>query len=477
MRNEAHQNGDKKDGARSYEGENRIETEITPSPSSAGTGRADADVEGGLTGGIANHLADDGNATAMRNIDVAVKVPLLRRSDDWSTPPPTQEFQPFYSKVEPDFEGDSVHSNDDADDGDTAAGDETSKTGGGGGRGGLDGGGERDVMCSFQSGDQADGGRLPGIAPGSDDSVSDLSCAGSFHENGASADGRGVTLHLDEAGSPHDSSSESPKQFQPPTSDSDYDGMSVSHVSHLMEERRQWKLRALEAEHELSSTRSPPVCKERGGEGAPPAVPLPGEGAEDHGTISGTTQASATFRNLFSSEVSAFGSGFAFESRWSTTSDGRMSNSASSSPSDRPGVVVGTPLVEPPITAAKSQLSPATSRTAGRVPAAPGRYEAEGVPATDIGDDKSHIFCRDATDGQGNENDAVILCHQREEVAALKGDLRKAELRYAAAEATAASAMQRARAAEISRDVKEIQVSKGCAAVAYNVIGRRSCNL
>lgn len=45
-----------------------------------------------------------------------------------------------------------------------------------------------------------------------------------------------------------------------------------------------------------------------------------------------------------------------------------------------------------------------------------------------------------------------------EEVVSLKEKLRKAEIRQAAAEATASSVLQRAKAAELSREVKEIQV-------------------
>lgn len=50
------------------------------------------------------------------------------------------------------------------------------------------------------------------------------------------------------------------------------------------------------------------------------------------------------------------------------------------------------------------------------------------------------------------------VCHLQEELHALNEELRKAEMRYVAAEATAAAVLDRARAAELSRDVKEIQV-------------------
>eukprot|EP00903_Cladosiphon_okamuranus_P013906 g12934.t1 len=52
----------------------------------------------------------------------------------------------------------------------------------------------------------------------------------------------------------------------------------------------------------------------------------------------------------------------------------------------------------------------------------------------------------------------LIVLIMSEEIAELRDNLRKAELRHVAAEATAASVLQRARAAELSRDVKEIQI-------------------
>lgn len=50
------------------------------------------------------------------------------------------------------------------------------------------------------------------------------------------------------------------------------------------------------------------------------------------------------------------------------------------------------------------------------------------------------------------------VCHLLEEVQVLNDELKKAEMRYVAAEATAAAVLDRARVAELSRDVKEIQV-------------------
>lgn len=56
------------------------------------------------------------------------------------------------------------------------------------------------------------------------------------------------------------------------------------------------------------------------------------------------------------------------------------------------------------------------------------------------------------------DNKPFLQAPWRQEIDCLKEELRKAEIRQAVAEATATSILQRARAAELSRDVKEIQV-------------------
>lgn len=58
-----------------------------------------------------------------------------------------------------------------------------------------------------------------------------------------------------------------------------------------------------------------------------------------------------------------------------------------------------------------------------------------------------------------NLSDEERRNRHQQEIEAVKEDLRKADVRQAAAEATAASVLQRARAAELSREVKEIQVT------------------
>lgn len=60
--------------------------------------------------------------------------------------------------------------------------------------------------------------------------------------------------------------------------------------------------------------------------------------------------------------------------------------------------------------------------------------------------------------GELSVAERTVLRQLQEEVETLKGELRKAERRYIAAEAIVDAVMDRARAAEVSRDVKEIQV-------------------
>ncbi|CAM9116113.1 unnamed protein product, partial [Scytosiphon promiscuus] len=378
-----------------------------------------------------------------------------RQSDDWSV-------RPSCSKVGPDDEQDAVFTNGDSDE-DTAAGDNSHETSGGGDSKGVDDG-RHDAAGSLQRGVPGDGGNLPRFAPETNDTVSDLSCSDAFAGNGDADDGLKNTLcPVDDEGI-HDSSSESPNQFCSPNSRSDDDDMSVSHISHLIQERRQWKLRALEAEHELSSAQSRRAHGEiRGGDDAVAVVALPAEDAEDEDSPPGPTQVFTSARHLFSSDVSALGSSFEFDSRLSTVSDGRISTAASPCSIDRPCADVGPSSLNPLDTVVNGQLSASTSRVVGRVPAVTGRYGAEGLTIhrcdTNTSEDKDDDdgFCHDAAGGKRCGNGSAILCHQQKEIFALKEELRKAELRNAAAEATAASAMQRARAAEITRDVKEIQ--------------------
>lgn len=63
----------------------------------------------------------------------------------------------------------------------------------------------------------------------------------------------------------------------------------------------------------------------------------------------------------------------------------------------------------------------------------------------------------------------------RTEIDSLKEDLRRKEIRLAAAEATAASEVRRARAAELARDVKEIQVQNSFSRVSFRFCFFRPC--
>lgn len=69
---------------------------------------------------------------------------------------------------------------------------------------------------------------------------------------------------------------------------------------------------------------------------------------------------------------------------------------------------------------------------------------------TETGGDTSTPNCENS-DGRSRQE-------LEEEIASLKEELKKAELKQATTEATVASLLQRARAAELARDVKEIQV-------------------
>lgn len=70
---------------------------------------------------------------------------------------------------------------------------------------------------------------------------------------------------------------------------------------------------------------------------------------------------------------------------------------------------------------------------------------------------RSPLASSNAIDEDGRERSHRLL---EEEIVSLKEDLRRAEIRLAATEATASSVLQRAQAAELSREVKEIQVRR-----------------
>lgn len=68
--------------------------------------------------------------------------------------------------------------------------------------------------------------------------------------------------------------------------------------------------------------------------------------------------------------------------------------------------------------------------------------------------ERSPLGRNNVFDEDGRERSHRLL---EEEIVSLKGNLRRAEIRQAAAEATASSVLQRAQTAELSREVKEIQ--------------------
>lgn len=312
-------------------------------------------------------------------------------------------------------------------------------------------------------------------APRADDTISELSCSGIFTIPSEVGDEQG---NEDQGGGnegTHDSSSESPNQTRVATPRDDDDDMGASHVEHLIQERRRWKLRAFESEHELAGFQSLRAQMERrdGGRGVEP---------RSAGAI--MLHASGSFSESVVSETSTVESGFDLDDRWQTASGNDRAPSTASSCSTPSVAGVHRPhdFLD---TASDAQFSGAASATFDGIPASGVRCDTGGLrndchnllvdcddncdgqgqnggtqqQQTDrTGDsDYDSFLCGDSEQGKNGTHTDRLL---REEIAELKENLRKAELRHAAAEATAASVLQRARAAELSRDVKEIQVGE-----------------
>ena len=319
-------------------------------------------------------------------------------------------------------------------------------------------------------------GSAPRTNDNDNDTISELSCSGIFTISSEVGDELG-NGDQGGGGSPHDSSSESPSQSRVASPRDDDDDIDASHVEYLIQERRRWKLRAVESEHELAGFQSLRAQMERrdGGKAVEPrsagAIMLQASGSLSESTVSET-----------STVESGFDADERYRYRWQATSGNDRPPPTASSCS--------TPTVgeaqEPRglmDTASDAQFSAAASATSDCNQASGVRYDTDGqrnyrhkllVDRDEVcdeqgqngdtqqrivgtgDDDYDDIFCGDTEQSKnGTRTDPLLLL---EEIAELKENLRKAELRYAAAEATAASVLQRARAAELSRDVKEIQV-------------------
>lgn len=345
---------------------------------------------------------------------------------------------------------------------DTAAGDDNSN--GASSRNRSVPGAAYGPTCTLQAG-RHEGG-LTGSAPGTNDTISELSCSGIFTIPSAVGDDQG-NEDPDSDESTHDSSSESPNQTRV-ASPRDDDDIGASHVEHLMQERRRWKLRAFESEHELAAVRSLHARFEKR-DGARAMGPQSPEAT--------MFQASGSFSEPMVSETSSVESGFELDHRWQTASGSDGASSASSRfTAGGPSVARGGRQHGFLDTASDAQFSGGVSATANDLQASGAQRDApdlESYRQNRLADDD------DSCDGRGKDGvtekqiegagdgdhrgeqgtDAARTNRLlREEIAELKENLRRAELRHAAAEATAASVLQRARAAELARDVKEIQV-------------------
>lgn len=357
-----------------------------------------------------------------------------------------------------------------SDDQDTAAGDDSWN--GASGRDGSESSAAHGPTCSLQAGRRWNDSDLRGSPPGINDTISELSCSGIFTIPSTVGDDQGNEDQSSDE-STHDSSSESPNQTRVATPRED-DDIGASHVEHLIQERRRWKLRAFESEHELAAVRSSHARMERRGSA---------RAMEPRSADATMLQASGSFSAPISSETSAVEPGFDPDDRWQAASgiDGAPSSSSCSAA----GVPSAGGARRPRgffDTASDAQFWGAASATtdclsasgAGRGAAGlkndrqnrlvdgldtcggKGKDGATQQQIEGTGDDNYHeLLCRDGEQGRNATRTHQLL---RNEIAELKENLRKAELGHAAAEATAASVLQRARAAELSRDVKEIQV-------------------
>lgn len=363
----------------------------------------------------------------------------------------------------------------------------------------------RDATGESQGNSHASINDFLGIAPGSDGTVSELSCSTTLTAPSATDDGdeSDEQLRVDNC-TTSGSSSESPNQARVTSGGGDDDDISTDHIEHLIQARRRWQLRAIESEHELASMRSLHARMERGGARA---MQPPSARSSTYQAPTRVMQDSGSFSEPALSETLAVEPEFEPDDQSQAPSNG-VDRAASVSPCSA-GVLCDEEKESPlgfSDVASEAQFVRSTSSTSDRLPARnEARYDAAShnnnndfpaplVNGDEIGDcyadgqgkDGAHRlreaginrFERGAAgsndhgtfgggddDSDDDDNDDE-KCHNgtgayrllQQEIVDLKEKVRKAELRHAAAEATAASVLQRARAAELARDVKEIKV-------------------
>ncbi|CAN0545850.1 unnamed protein product, partial [Ectocarpus sp. 12 AP-2014] len=293
---------------------------------------------------------------------------------------------------------------------------------------------------------------------GTFDTVSDLSCSGIF---------AGLSAGGDDQDSAQDSSSGSPNLARlvasPSGDDQDSDDIEDSHISHLVQDRRRWQLRAFEAEYELASMRSFRAHLDSGGDDSRGEGSRPVESAEHQDSCSAITQAPAKSGEQLFSGVPPIEVDHESNGQWHTQAVNESSSLASSCSTGRLSVEATRPVEDVLSAADEAQLLAAGSAESNHFAA-----NRTGCEATSDSNDLSQHVASDDDGGQflgivDNDDEQEknrTGSHRllREEVVHLKENLRQAELRQAAAEATIASVTQRARAAEVSREVKEIQI-------------------
>ncbi|CAM9527569.1 unnamed protein product [Ectocarpus fasciculatus] len=399
-----------------------------------------------------NVFLDTGSASLQNESRTAI--PSTARSlsspplggDDWFARP-AQGDQEVHSQLERE-EDEAVQYNDD----DTAADGNSTKT---------DGGGtctEHSSPYSSRAGHDSHGSDLSRSTRGTFDTVSDLSCSGIFP--GLSAVG--------DQESAQDSSSVSPNLARlaasPGGDGQDSDDIEDSHITHLVQDRRRWQLRAFEAEYELASMRSFRAHLDSGGDETRGEGSRPLESTEHQDSCSATTQAPANSKEQLFSGVPPIEVDHESNGQWLSQTVDQPSSSASSSSTGRPSVEAprsvvgvlsaanGTQVLE----AGSAQSNHFAANRIGCETTSDSNDLSQHVGSDDDGGHGKFLGVVDNDDEQEN-NRTGSHCLLREEITHLKENLRQAELREAAAEATIASVTQRARAAEVSREVKEIQ--------------------
>ncbi|CAM9571693.1 unnamed protein product, partial [Ectocarpus sp. 8 AP-2014] len=247
--------------------------------------------------------------------------------------------------------------------------------------------------------------------------------------------------------------------------DQDSDDIEDSHITHLVQDRRRWQLRAFEAEYELASMRSFRAHLDSGGDDTRGAGSRPVESTEHQVSCSATTQASANSREQLFSGVPPIEVDHESNGQWQTQAVNELSSSASSCSTGRLSVEATRPVEDVLSAADEAQLLAAGSAESNDFAANRTGCEATS-DSNDLsqhvgsGDDGGHGRFLGVVDNDDEQEKNRTGSHRllREEIVHFKENLRQAELRQAAAEATIASVTQRARAAEVSREVKEIQI-------------------